>query len=131
MPELETEERENWLSLLLAVLAEANTSLADDLITQIERANAKWLCDCHTWPSPEECHAYIVAMEQRDKEQTAEGERLWEFVKDARAHAYEAAFRLAELEERLGETYDATICVRRTKGQADALLAAKQEGAEA
>ncbi len=40
----------------------------------------------------------------------------------ARGHADEANFRLTELEKRLGETYDATICVRRTLDEADAAL---------
>jgi hypothetical protein len=28
-----------------------------------ERLKAPWLCDCHTWPGPDEAHEYIVALE--------------------------------------------------------------------
>jgi len=32
-----------------------------------ERFSRRWLCDCHTWPDPDEAHAYIVALEEREK----------------------------------------------------------------
>jgi hypothetical protein len=38
-----------------------------ELEREAERLKAPWLCDCHTWPGPDEAHAYIVALE-RDAE---------------------------------------------------------------
>lgn len=34
-----------------------------------ERFGRPWLCDCHTWPDPDEAHAYIVALEEQAEAQ--------------------------------------------------------------
>ena len=36
------------------------------------------MCDCHTWPTFEEMHAYVVAVEDQRDEAQAEAERLRE-----------------------------------------------------
>jgi hypothetical protein len=41
-----------------------------------DRYARPWLCDCHTWPDPDETHAYIVALETRVAELREALERI-------------------------------------------------------
>ena len=39
-----------------------------ELEAEIKRLSAPWLCDCHTWPGPDEAHDYILALEKKVRE---------------------------------------------------------------
>ena len=45
-------------------LEQAYNERLKELEAENKRLRAPWLCDCHTWPGPDEMHAYVEALEK-------------------------------------------------------------------
>jgi hypothetical protein len=84
--------------------------------------DTKWLCDCHTWPSPEEAHEYIVALEARIVE-------LGGKLQDAE-HALADECNLHELQKNVAASRQARIVELADQDYHRARLKAAEQNAE-